>query len=737
MRYKFLFLLIFIEFAMGLFAVYHKLNDIQLNNVNYFDIEIKDNFAFFSDNDYGLMIYDISEYSNPVPISSIELEYPICEILLSENIIYIITIENLIYLVNINNPWSPYIVSQYFTMYPCITIDVNSNYAFISEQLELPNGYINAIEIIDITDVYDPQYVSYFGLTSGAYSIELTEDLAFIGTLTGLHVYDITDIFGSVQVDWLDISNIKGLTLYNGLLYFSSSHEMLVLDFSDPENNRIVSTNSDLRFDDCVILNDYIYGANGNYLHVADISDPSSVNFINSYVNLHSVRRIAFSENKGYFGDINQYINIVELTDPHNPYLFDFYDIKARKIEKSPDNTLLLIYGNKYEGLKFYSTLDPANPEYLYSHISHCGNWDCNGFYIDNEICCSVFQSEDYDYMSLYLYDHSNFNELSLLSITPLDFDSNCGRIEYISRKYEYLYLAKQPEGIIVVDISDQENPDQIMMIPIDGFIIDLTIEDNYMYYVDIGGFHIIDISDPLEFNYISYWESNHGATNFALYGNYAYVADDDGGIKILDISDKVNPVMVDSLLLNNSSRINQDLLVENDLLFITDRGWNEIFVFDLYCPDAPTLTFNYRWDKYTNEMELLDTYLYCAHGVLNTYPKDYPGLSILDLSHVNIPFKKNLPPYHVLTLSNHPNPFNPSTTISYHLPEVSRVSLSIYNIKGQLVRAIVNDIKSAGEHSVIWDGIDDREQPVDSGIYLYQLKAGIEVVSKKMVLLK
>ena len=86
---------------------------------------------------------------------------------------------------------------------------------------------------------------------------------------------------------------------------------------------------------------------------------------------------------------------------------------------------------------------------------------------------------------------------------------------------------------------------------------------------------------------------------------------------------------------------------------------------------------------------------------------------------------------------SNHPNPFNPSTVIRYQVSGDSEVSLKIYNVKGQLVNTLVNDLKPAGEHSVIWNGRDDREKPVESGSYLYQLRAGSEVVSRKMVLVK
>lgn len=85
----------------------------------------------------------------------------------------------------------------------------------------------------------------------------------------------------------------------------------------------------------------------------------------------------------------------------------------------------------------------------------------------------------------------------------------------------------------------------------------------------------------------------------------------------------------------------------------------------------------------------------------------------------------------------NIPNPFNASTNIKYSLPLKSDVIISIYNILGQKINLLVNEEKPAGNYSVIWDGTDLNGRPTASGIYLYQIKAGDFVETKKMLLLK
>ncbi|MFQ5652232.1 MAG: T9SS type A sorting domain-containing protein [bacterium] len=85
----------------------------------------------------------------------------------------------------------------------------------------------------------------------------------------------------------------------------------------------------------------------------------------------------------------------------------------------------------------------------------------------------------------------------------------------------------------------------------------------------------------------------------------------------------------------------------------------------------------------------------------------------------------------------NFPNPFNPATTISYHLPKDARVNLIIYNLLGERVRTLVNQTQTAGERLVVWDGKDDLGQIVNSGLYIYRLETEGTVINRKMLFLK
>ncbi|MCF8242963.1 MAG: T9SS type A sorting domain-containing protein, partial [Melioribacteraceae bacterium] len=87
--------------------------------------------------------------------------------------------------------------------------------------------------------------------------------------------------------------------------------------------------------------------------------------------------------------------------------------------------------------------------------------------------------------------------------------------------------------------------------------------------------------------------------------------------------------------------------------------------------------------------------------------------------------------------LQNYPNPFNPETKISFVLPESRNISLIVYDMLGRKVNTIISENMHAGQHSVVWDGKDDSGKNLSSGIYIYTLKYGSSIQSKKMILLK
>lgn len=124
----------------------------------------------------------------------------------------------------------------------------------------------------------------------------------------------------------------------------------------------------------------------------------------------------------------------------------------------------------------------------------------------------------------------------------------------------------------------------------------------------------------------------------------------------------------------------------------------------------------------------------YNSHGDLLVLGED--GSFVIKKSDLDIPqnplVKKNNIPSAVELEQNYPNPFNPSTLIKYNLNKKAHVSLNIYNVLGEKITTLVDEVKQSGYHNIAFNG-----KNLASGFYIYVLKTNNQIVSKKMLLLR
>ncbi len=121
------------------------------------------------------------------------------------------------------------------------------------------------------------------------------------------------------------------------------------------------------------------------------------------------------------------------------------------------------------------------------------------------------------------------------------------------------------------------------------------------------------------------------------------------------------------------------------------------------------------------------------AEGV---YIDDVEVSSLIESSGTDVSDDTELPSL-IQLHQNSPNPFTPSTTIRFALSVPLRVNLSIYGIQGRLIRTLVDDVRSPGDHIVEWDGRDAAGADVAAGVYLYRLSTGELEETRKMILVR
>jgi len=297
--------------------------------------------------------------------------------------------------------------------------------------------------------------------------------------------------------------------------------------------------------------------------------------------------------------------------------------------------------------------------------------------------------------------------------------------------------------------VNHPEQPDSICTI-VNGFGHDCTWRHNVLYDFAWDKLNIWNVSNPYAPTLMG---TNDDPTILSYHsgdeskdGHYLYVCDElavtpTPDIVIFDISNPALPVRVGSIN-DPTSRVHQ-LYVVGDLMFVGyyTAGFK---VFDISNPASPVLTDSYDTSPYQSETTS-DVY----NGAWNAYPfapsgvvyvSDHPtGLYLFYVEGLTGTItaagdqKRS-----AFTLSqNQPNPFNPSTAISFALARRSHARLDIYDVNGSRVTTLVEGELEAGAHRVEWNGTDRRGGRVASGVYYYRLDAGGGSATKQMVLLK
>ena len=120
------------------------------------------------------------------------------------------------------------------------------------------------------------------------------------------------------------------------------------------------------------------------------------------------------------------------------------------------------------------------------------------------------------------------------------------------------------------------------------------------------------------------------------------------------------------------------------------------------------------------------------------SFAPDKPHLFMIEYEEtLKISEEKNAVPNNIIISQNFPNPFNPKTQFRYTLNKKENILFSIYNVTGALVYTSNKGVQNPGTYDIIWEGVDNFNVPVSSGVYFYQIRSGSILKSGKMALNK
>lgn len=427
-----------------------------------------------------------------------------------------------------------------------------------------------------------------------------------------------------------------------------------------------------------------------------------------------------------------------------------------KSVDLNKDNAL-----NKIEG---------ANSD---SNLTLIGQWA-------DDVCLSVDVSGNYAFITsdssqVYILDISD--PIQPKKVSKIILKSNVTKIVV---QNSFAYVVTEEEGLFVINVSDPAEPEEMGFFEMnDRYWRDLAVKVPYVYVADgVNGLRIIDVSDPGNPAEIGTFNTEDNAISVALNDSYVYLTDggDVGiggggkGLCLINIDNPSSPTEISSIrspLGISGSPYN--VAVTDSFAYITYMTdfSVDLQILDISNPLHP-LELYIKPIVYTFGLTANGNYVYLT-------PSDY-GLILLDVSNPredpkqvasfftgggggdvvikesNIYFAAGDKGLYILQndlivdvnnnskstrnkfylSQNHPNPFNPKTTISYQIFHGDVVTLKVYNFLGEVVATLLNEYKTAGEYTIIFTGTD-----FPSGMYIYRLQTKDYSESKKLLLLK
>jgi hypothetical protein len=541
---------------------------------------------------------------------------------------------------------------------------------------------------------------------------------------SGLRIMDISDPTNPALAGVYNTSGIAyGVTIDGDYAYVSDDDEgVKVIDISDPTNPIQVGNYDTPGYSyEVAIAGNYAYVADHDDggLQVLDISDPTSPTLAGSYDTPSSARGVALAGNYAFVADLEAGLLTIDISDLTNPVLAGSYDTPgaSHKVALAGDYAYV---ADSDAGLQVINITDPTVP-------TLAGSYDTPNY------AWHVAVSGDHAYVA------DNFSGIHWLDIydptnpTLVDNYDTPEASYHIAVAGDYIYVADYDAGLLVFERSFETgmNTAQSTVLPGAGYISRVklvptqtgTIE--WEFSADDGG-HWQVIPDTL-------WTVlAHKGAGPKWRATLIYTPGGDLPVcTSLDVETILSPVAV---LIQSFQARGVDHGVE---LAWDIEANEEIKGFRIYRGTdghAPNELVNTEGLIRPESRSYIDDDI---HGGGSTLHYALAVVKVDDSEVISQTVTVNAGVRSVALHQNYPNPFNPTTTISFVLPEKALVDLSVYNLRGQLVRTLVDEVLDEGISEAIWNGTDARGNPVASGVYFYRLRAGKNVMTKKMILLK
>ncbi len=688
------------------------------------DMEMRGDTLFAMNGASGLYILDISDPANPIEIGRCQW-YDRGDngggIDIVGNLAYIgLAVGGLVF--DISDPTHPERIAEWQDYAGASDIFVAGDYAIGNTGDE---GYPYVMDISELSNIHS--VIGLPGIGTEAWPMGVVGNLLFMAG-HGLMVYDMTDPFAPEIVAQVH-QTIRGRngTIVGNYAYLNTQYSnggnpggVKIVDISNPLAPNTVATCDSGYCLALTITGDQMVISHTDSLTIWNIANPMIPVYQGSYLLEHELESSSFDypfNSIASSGEVvcvglfhmNSAALIVDVSVPTSPVQVGEVGRNGRVYGFLVNENWGCLPGVGLHGFRTFDFSDPMNlaelgePQIQYSDLL-----SINGL----------------EYTSGYLYATTSYSGMLLFDVRdPAAPESiGVGPSETFDARDVLtvgdLAYASNPHSLVTLNVSHPEAPVVISVIPDDG-TGGMQATNGYLFGLNSRTLKVFTLEDPTLPSLIGSYTLPFGfgwfVRDLAVSGSYAYIAYDNGGLRVIDISDPTNPT---PLTILSGEFLNVD--VQEDVLVTYDHS--QIGVYNAAAPSNLELIGYYEIVEWIDQLQIVGNHLLTASLTrLNVYELDALS-SVGALPEVPTQF----------LLSAFPNPFNSATTLRLNLPIGARnVTLTVSNILGQEVeRSKIEVLATQVEVQLTADNWP-------SGIYLARAEALNKTQTVKLVLLK
>ena len=685
--------------------------------------------GMMQDVDSGLLsVVDISAPSAPVELSSMALHDEIGALAMQGGVLYV-GLKNLgLVTLDISNPLLPALLSTLTTPpgFRDLTLSGNRMYAVHST-----NWYHTAIAIYDLTDPTQPALLGSYVFEAVVMDADVAGNFVYASSYTGgFWVLDVSNPALPVLVGQLTIpDNGLSVAVQGDYVYFGSSDHIFTLDVSNPANPMVVGDAIvGGWFADLIISGELLY-ANGSYsgVTILSLSNPAHPAFLSNCPNSDNLADMTLTGNTILGASGGNGIKVLDMTVPQSPALLCIYSAQRNFQEVAVRDNLAYLAAQP-GGFLIVDVSDP-------SAMVQIGCLNTIGS------ATHLLLQGDYAYVAGNWQDSS-----TIVNVSDPEHPFVAGQYYLNGHFADYVedtglaYACDTWYGIKIFDLSTPTNPALVgsYQDPSGGIVWDLAVDGDFLfaiagYYDDLDDWYgdsliVLNIGNPVAPVLVSMSDLAQDPKRIEIADGYAYIAGSNPDLRVVDISNPAAPITVGTV---NYTGTATGLQVVGDYVYLTGYGY--LRAINAANPTHLVPTGNYKLPQQAPlDVVVQDEVAFVCNGErFETY--DCSAASPLaEFSGIEAPPVGSSAPEICNLMRVRPNPFNPTTAISYQLSADSHVKLQVFDISGRPVATLVDGWGKAGLHEVTFDGSN-----LPSGIYIYRITAGNWSASEKMILLK